>query len=144
MIRNDVAFIIGYKLGELARYLELAIERSSRTPKRERVLVRALYVYETLKNLESDLSQLQFADDVHKDIDTYVQRLGEKYGEIRRRLEEEKPQMQDNPMWVSKIKQKLSVIKRTNQVLGMEEVKNLQIKLKFWKDRLTIGMSSQP
>jgi hypothetical protein len=143
MIRAEIAFIIGHKLGELARYLELAIERSSRDTKQEKVSIRVLYIYETLKYLESDLNRLKFANDVHKDIDTYIQQLREKYGEVRRKIAQDNPQTRDDPMLVSKIKQKLSVKKQTNQVLGIEDVKNLEIKLKIWKDRLTIAMSSQ-
>lgn len=142
MIQPEMAFILGYRLGKLARYLELVMERSSLSTKAEKLPIRVFYVYETLKYLEADMVRLHLPSDVREDITSYIRLLGDHYGEIRQRLENDAANKPDTQMLVTKLKKKLKK-KKFNQELKVEDVRSLAIKLPIWKDRLMIALSKQ-
>lgn len=86
--------------------------------------------------------RLHLPSDVREDITSYIRLLGDHYGEIRQRLENDAANKPDTQMLVTKLKKKLKK-KKFNQELKVEDVRSLAIKLPIWKDRLMIALSKQ-
>ncbi|MFX1517288.1 MAG: hypothetical protein ACFFC6_13375 [Promethearchaeota archaeon] len=138
MKSNEILFILGHKLGELSREIELVIETAERPEKSERHQIKVVRVYEALKYLVDELAILWISDEIQKDITVYMNILAKNYSEIKNRILEEDTQEFESEMIVSKIKRKM---RRKNKNLKLEEVKELHQKAKMWKDRITIELS---
>ncbi len=139
MIRNrHEVFILGHKLGELSREIELVIETAEREQKSERHQIKVLRVYESLRYILDELIQLGISDEIQKDITVYMNNLAKLYSEIKNKIEEEEDQGFEDEMIVSKLKRKL---RRKNKDLKLEEVKEFHQKIKIWKDRITVELS---
>lgn len=137
---SEVPFLIGVRFGELSRYIDTVIETSTRQRRRERIEIKVFYVYESIKYLHDELSKLSISDEVVNDIDIYIGELAKRYGEIKQKVAIESDRGAENQMIVSKLKKKLS-IQRKDQPLRMDDATQLAMKLKIWKDRITIEMS---
>ncbi|MHA2203786.1 MAG: hypothetical protein ACW991_08860 [Candidatus Hodarchaeales archaeon] len=138
MISRHEVFILGHKLGELSREIELVIETAEREVKSERHHIKVLRVYESLRYILDELTQLGISDEIQKNITVYMNNLGKSYSEIKFKIEEEEDQVFEDEMIVSKLKRKL---RRKNRDLKLEEVKEFHQKIKIWKDRITIELS---
>ena len=138
MKSNEILFILGHKLGELSREIELVIETAERQDKREKHQIKVTRVYESLKYLIDELALLGISDEIQKDITVYMNLLAKNYSEIKNRISEENIQEFESEMIVSKIKRRM---RRKNRNLKLEEVKELHQKIKIWKDRITIELS---
>ena len=138
MKSNEILFILGHKLGELTREIELVIETAERQEKSERHQIKVIRVYDSLKYLTDELALLGISDELQKDITVYMNILAKNYSEIKNRISEENIQEFETEMIVSKIKRRM---RRKNRNLKLELVKELHQKGKIWKDRITIELS---
>ncbi|UCG04145.1 MAG: hypothetical protein JSW11_09190 [Candidatus Heimdallarchaeota archaeon] len=134
----EVLFILGHKLGELSREIELVVETAQRDEKSERLQIKVIRVYEILKYIHNELIQLEISNEIQKDIEAYMSTLAKNYSEIKDKIDREESQDFENEMIVSKIKRKM---RRKNRDLKLETVKEFHEKLKIWKDRITIELS---
>ncbi|MFX1283134.1 MAG: hypothetical protein ACFFB5_05740 [Promethearchaeota archaeon] len=138
IINNELLFILGHKLGELAREIELVTETAQRTEKRERHQIKVIRVYDSLRYILDELTLLEVSEEIQKDISLYINQLAKNYSEIKRKIEESQDQDSEKEMIVTRLKRKMS---RKNRDLKLDEVRNLGMKLKIWKDRITIELS---
>ena len=135
---HEVLFILGHKLGELSREIELVIETAQRPQKSERHQIKVVRVYEALKYILDELVELKISDEIQKDFTVYINNLAKNYSEIKNKIDKEEDREFENEMIVSKLKRK---IRRKNRDLKLEEVKEFHQKLTIWKDRITIELS---
>ncbi|MFX1506858.1 MAG: hypothetical protein ACFFDC_12210 [Promethearchaeota archaeon] len=136
-INHHEVFILGHKLGELSRDIELVIETAEREERGEKHHIKVLRVYESLRYLLDELNKLEISDEIQKDITVFINNLAKSYSEIKYKIEEEDQEF-ENEMIVSKLKRRL---RRKNKDLKLEEVKEFHQKIKIWKDRITIELS---
>lgn len=137
-INHHEVFIVGHKLGELSREIELVIETAEREEKGERHQIKVLRVYESLKYLLDELKKMGISDEIQKDITIFINTLAKSYSEIKIKIEEEENQEFEEEMIVSRLKRRL---RRKNKDLKLDEVKEFHQKIKIWKDRITIELS---
>jgi CCR4-NOT transcriptional regulation complex NOT5 subunit len=130
-------FIVGHKLGELSREIELVIETAEREERSGRHQIKVLRVYESLRYLLDELIKMGLSEDIQKDITVFINNLAKSYSEIKHKIEEEDQEFEEE-MIVSKLKKRF---RRKNKDLKLEEVKEFHQKLKIWKDRITIELS---
>lgn len=131
----EVPFILGHKLGELSREIELVIETSQREDRREKHKIKVIRVYESMKYVHDELMQLGTSEEIQKDFTLYLKNLAKKYSEIKRKIDDEQGKVTKDEMIVSKFKRKIS---RKNRDLHLYEVKELDLKLKILKDKLKV------
>ncbi|MFX0085629.1 MAG: hypothetical protein ACFFAU_08140 [Candidatus Hodarchaeota archaeon] len=137
----EIAFILGNKLGELTREVSYTIETANNRYRECRYQIKVDRVYESLKYITDELTRLGVEKSILSDISSYLTYLADNYGEIKRKIEGERKNLEkDNGMIVSKIKKKIQ-IQRKHQELKLEEIKDLGTKLEIWKDRITIGLA---
>ncbi|MFX0124737.1 MAG: hypothetical protein ACFFAE_13995 [Candidatus Hodarchaeota archaeon] len=135
---HEVLFILGHKLGELSREIELVIETAPRQQKSERHQIKVVRVYEALRYILNELEELEISDEIQKDFSFYMNNLAKNYSEIKNKIALEEDQDFKEEMIVSKLKRR---IRRKNRDLKLEEVKEFHQKLKIWKDRITVELS---
>jgi len=137
---SEVPFLIGVRFGELSRYIETVIETSTKQRRGERIEIKVFYVYESLKYLHEELSKLSVSDEILNDMDMYIGELARNYGEIKQKVATESDRGAKNQMIVTKLRKKLT-IQRKDQKLRLDDVTQLAMKLRIWKDRITIELS---
>lgn len=136
--QHEALFILGHKLGELSREIELVIETAQRTQKKQRHQIKVLRVYDSLRYVLNELTLLKVSEEILKDLASYLNMLAKNYSEIKRKTEEKQNQDFEKEMIVTKLKRKMS---RKNRDLKLDEVKDLGMKLRIWKDRITLELS---
>ncbi|MFW9904823.1 MAG: hypothetical protein ACFFFH_10865 [Candidatus Thorarchaeota archaeon] len=137
-INHPEVFIIGHKLGELSREIELVVETAEREERGGRHQIKVLRVYESLRYLLDELNKMGISEEIQKDITVFINNLAKFYSEIKYKIEEEENQEFEDEMIVTKLKRRL---RRKNKDLKLEEVKEFHQKIKIWKDRLTVELS---
>lgn len=135
---SEVLFILGYKLGELSREIELVIETAQRTQKKERHQIKVVRIYEALRYVVDEMIKLGASEEIQNDLTLYLSQLAKNYSEIKEKIESEQQQDVQTEMIVSKLKRKFA---RKNRDLKLDEAKELDMKLKIWKDRITLEFS---
>ncbi|MFX0211550.1 MAG: hypothetical protein ACFFDT_36570 [Candidatus Hodarchaeota archaeon] len=95
-------------------------------------------MYDSLRYILGELILLDVSEEIQKDISLYINQLAKNYSEIKRKTDEKKDQNSEKEMIVSKLKWKMS---RKDRDLKLNEVRDLGMKLKIWKDRITIELS---
>lgn len=125
------AFNIGYKLGSLSRHLEIVIETANSKSSKEKFQIEVYRIFECLKYVLDELEELNILDKVQNDLSSYLNQLTgldskEEQKEFKR------------SMVLSKVKKKITDHRlRSDRVLKPQEVAELNLKLKMWKDRIT-------
>ncbi len=138
---NEIVFILGNKLGELLRSVELAKETVESRYRECRIQIKVVHVYEVLKHVVAELARIGLDESTLSDISSYLGHLGKNYGEIQRKIDgESELQKEGRGMIVSKIKKKIKIQKK-NQLLKKEDLMELETKLKIWKDKIIIGLT---
>ena len=138
---NEIAFILGNKLGELIRGVELAKESVDSRYRECRIQIKVVQVYEILKYVVAELARIGVDEATLSDISSYLSYLGKNYGEIQRKIDGESAlQEEERGMIVSKLKKKIKIQKK-NQLLKKEDLMELETKLKIWKDKIIIGLT---
>ncbi|MHA2245895.1 MAG: hypothetical protein ACXADY_13105 [Candidatus Hodarchaeales archaeon] len=143
VINNEIPFLLGVRFGELSQFVELVIDSSKNRDQEKKTKIKVLFVFESLKYILEELTKLDITDDLLEDITSYLDLLTKNYEDIKRKIEKEDT-TEEKQMIVSKIVKKLSIHKRfRNQDLKLEDVNNLAVRLKIWKDRVTIGFAKK-
>ncbi|MFW9996262.1 MAG: hypothetical protein ACFFD4_29745, partial [Candidatus Odinarchaeota archaeon] len=127
----ETLFDIGYKVGALSRQVEMVIEASSKRSS-ERLHIMVYRVYENLKYILNELKELGISEKVQEDLLIYLSQLtGGKIIENSEQDEEE-----STTMVIGTIKRKIKDRKQNlNRKLKIDEVRELDLKLKLWKDK---------
>ncbi|MFX0015892.1 MAG: hypothetical protein ACFFB2_18050 [Promethearchaeota archaeon] len=135
--RHEALFILGHKFGELSREIELVIETAEREEKRERHQIKVIRIYDSLRYIHDELKQLGVSEEIQRDLSLYLNTLAKNYSEIRNRIVEEEKQETETEMIVSKLKRRFQ---RKNLDLKPNEVADLSVKLKIWKDKMILEL----
>ena len=69
---HEVLFILGHKLGELTREIELVIETVQHTQKRERHQIKVIRVYDSLRYILDELTLLDVSEEIQKEFSSYM------------------------------------------------------------------------
>jgi len=127
MISSEIILNIGFKLGEIVRQVELVIETA---PKRssERIHIEVFRVYEGLRAVMNELHSINCSIEVQSEIESYLDQLSGK------KLSKES--INDEKRLLTKVKEKLKE-RSFSSKLKVDEVKELQLKLKIWRDRIS-------
>ena len=140
-MHNEVAFILGNKLGELIRNVELANETVESRYGECKIPIKVVHVYEGLKYIITELAGIGVDEATLSDISTYLSHLGKNYSEIQRKIDGENVlSEEESGMIISKIKKRIKIQKK-NQLLKKEDLMELETKLKIWKDKIIIGLA---
>ncbi len=140
-MHNEIAFILGNKLGELIRSVELANETADSSYKECRIQIKVVHIYEGLKYIIVELARIGVDEVTLSDISSYLSLLGKNYSEIQRKIDGENVlSEEESGMFVSKIKKRIKIQKK-NQLLKKEDLMELETKLKIWKDKIIIGLA---
>ncbi|WP_455463325.1 hypothetical protein [Candidatus Hodarchaeum mangrovi] len=127
MISSEIVLNIGFKLGEIVREVELVIETAPKRS-RERIHIELFRVYEGLRYVLDELKVLNCSSEVQFEIESYLDQLS------GRKLSKES--INDEKRLLTKVKEKLRE-RSFSSKLKIEEVKELQLKLKIWRDRIS-------
>jgi hypothetical protein len=129
MVTPEKALNIGYKLGELSRQIEMVIETANKSRSRERLHIEVFRVNEGLKFILDELKLSNTSETIQNDIEEYLKET------INLNMDEK------SGMILGKLKKKLADRKyRSN--LKIDEVKELDLKLKIWRDKLTSELNA--
>ncbi|MHA2305939.1 MAG: hypothetical protein ACXACU_11150 [Candidatus Hodarchaeales archaeon] len=138
---NEVAFILGNKLGDLIRSVELANETAGSRYGECRIQIKVVHVYEGLKYIITELARIGVDEATLSDISSYLNHLGKNYGEIQRKIDDDNAlNEEESGMIISKLKKRIKIQKK-NQLLKKEDLMETETKLKIWKDKIIIGLT---
>ena len=124
---------IGYRMGNLARELEIVIERlNSKSTKSKKIHIELYRVQEALKYVIEELEKMKALQSITSDIQGYFLQLTG-----INTLEEDEEGNEERKPLLTRIKQGVVDRKyRPNRELQPREIYELDLKLKTWKDKL--------
>lgn len=123
-------FNLGFKIGSLARDIELVIETMNKKTDKEKVKIEAYRVHETIKYVYDELDSLNILDKIKDDMGDYLANLTG-FG-LSDDDESERKGL------ITKVKKGIADRKlRLNRNLNSQEISELDLKIKSWKDRIT-------
>ena len=138
-IRPELHFIIGFKIGELAKNAEMVISSHNKKEKRFRIQLSASIVYENLRDISEGLKQSNTHENIVKDIDNYLDQFLKKFE--RHLLSDQSSEVEsESGLIVSRLKKKIQTLTQ-GKTLNLEETIELNTKLTSWKDRLILDLS---
>ena len=128
MISSEIILNIGFKLGEIVRQVELVIETA---PKRssERIHIELFRVYEGLRFVLDELHAANCSIEVQAEIESYLDQLSGGKKPLKDNIDDDK-------RLLTRVKEKLRE-RSFSSKLKIDEVKELQLKLKIWRDRIS-------
>ncbi|MHA2370698.1 MAG: hypothetical protein ACXADX_17935 [Candidatus Hodarchaeales archaeon] len=130
MTQLEAIFHLGHKFGELSRQIEMAIETQSW--RHCRVEIELYRVDESLKIILGELMKLhdsEIAEKTQTDIKSYLERLTEE------KMDDGEEQEEEYATMISRIKTKIKK-RKYKRKLKSDEVKDLDVNLKIWEDRI--------
>lgn len=137
-IRPELYFIMGIKIGELAKNVEMVISSHNTKDKRFRVKLGALIVYENLRDISEGLKQSNTHENIVGDIDTYLDQITKKF-ERHLLTDSSSDEKSDSGLIVTKLKKRIQTLLKGKE-LNLEETIELNTKLASWKDRLVLDL----
>ena len=120
---------IGYRLGNLARDIELVIETLNSKESKLKFHLELYRVQETLKYINDELVAIQVMESIQSDIQSYLIQLTG--------FDANNEEKDERTTILKKIKKGVTERKyRANRELNSTEIRELDLKVKGWKDKL--------
>ena len=133
MSSMEIPYNIGNKIGELMQLAEICIE-FAKNPARQRPGIEALRVYESLRYIVQELELLAISEPLLQELRDYLDKISG--GKLS--AETTKKESTGDEMLLSKIKKSIkSRGQNLDREMKTEEIKNLSLKLKIWRDRIS-------
>jgi hypothetical protein len=129
----EIPYNIGNKLGELTQLAEICIE-FAKNPSNQRPRMEVLRVYEGLRYIMQELELLAFSESLLQELRDYLDKIS------GGKLSDESTQKQtpEDEMLLTRIKKSIkSRGQNLDREMKTEEIKNLSLKLKIWRDRIS-------
>ncbi|MFX0139762.1 MAG: hypothetical protein ACFFDN_39345 [Candidatus Hodarchaeota archaeon] len=130
-------FNVGYMLGKFLNKIETADlneRQKSQRDVKNFVKIKTIDVLDQLEALNEELKRINISEETQKDIEDYKNQIIKKHGKF---LEEDETK---STLMLRKITTKIKVKRQKMRNISLEEVKELILNLKMWKDRITIEL----
>ena len=133
MSNFEIPYNIGTKFGELIKLAEICTE-FSKNPSSYRPRLEVLRVYESLRYILQELELLALSESLLEEIREYLDKIsGGKLSE-----ESTPKESTGDEMLLTKIKKSIkSRGQNLEREMKTDEIKNLSLKLKIWRDRIS-------
>jgi hypothetical protein len=129
----EIPYNIGNKLGELVQHAEICTE-FAKNPSNQRPKMKILCVYESLRYILQELELLVISETLLQELRDYLDKIsGGKLSD-----ESTPKQATEDEMLLTRIKKSIkSRGQNLDREMKTDDIKNLSLKLKIWRDRIS-------